>query len=127
MMLGVGLAAGRWEVVAMLSTISGIFDPAHCATLRRVVPGGTLSVPLCLSCSLCQPFGSHKVQGGCFFIGVSCNWFGGYKRNLLWWLLVCLVVIVWLVRLKNSMKILIFFNPSLTTFVISNKCYSGLS
>ena len=41
----------------------GMFNPAHSATLRRVVPGGTMFVPPYLSCTLWLPFGSHILLG----------------------------------------------------------------
>ena len=48
-----------WAGVAGVIMLLGIFNPAQCATLRRVVPGGTIFVPPYLSCTLCLPCDSH--------------------------------------------------------------------
>ena len=46
-----------------LPTITGIFNPALSATLRRVAPGGTLSVPPYLSFTLCRSCDLHILLG----------------------------------------------------------------
>ena len=58
-MLVAGVVVGVVEVWwfvggGALSNITGIFNPALSATLRRVVPGGTVSVPPYLSFTLCK-------------------------------------------------------------------------
>ena len=57
--------AGVWRFVGggALSNITGIFNPALSATLRRVVPGGTVSVPPYLSCTLCRSCDLHILLG----------------------------------------------------------------
>ena len=47
---------GGWLfVVGVMLTIVGVFNPAHCAILQRVVPGGTDTVPPYLICTLWLP------------------------------------------------------------------------
>ena len=47
---------GGWLVVGgVMITIVGVFNPAHCAILQRVVPGGTETVPPYLICTLWLP------------------------------------------------------------------------
>ena len=53
-------------VAAGVITLLGIFNPAQCATLRRVVPGGTILVPPYLICTLCWPCSSHILLGNRF-------------------------------------------------------------
>ena len=64
--VGNGGCEGGVVVAAGVITLLGIFNPAQCATLRRVVPGGTIFVPPYLICTLCQPCGSHKSLGNHF-------------------------------------------------------------
>ena len=82
---GGGQSCGR-----VVLTLLGVFNPAHCATLRRVVPGGTVFVPPYLICTLWKPCGLHKLLGNLF---MSTLWDGGGGG---WW---CGVGGSWLGRL----------------------------
>ena len=55
---------GAWvDVVGVILVILGVFNPAQCAILWRVVPGGTDAVPPYLICTLRLPLGSHILLG----------------------------------------------------------------
>ena len=72
-------------VIALL----GLFNPALSATLRRVVPGGTMFVPPYLSCTLCLSCDSHKLLGNHFMQspGLGCRFgVGGWWVFLRMWL-----------------------------------------
>ena len=88
---GFGKGGGGSAVMTLL----GIFNPAQCATLRRVVPGGTIFVPPYLIFTLCQPCASHKLLGNPLMsspgIVAGCE----VGAAGVGWLLVDVVVVVW--------------------------------
>ena len=67
-----------------LPTITGIFNPALSATLRRVAPGGTLSVPPYLSLTLRKSCELHILLGN--LIKSTKGLVGGGSVVLVVWL-----------------------------------------
>ena len=92
-----GAGCCSWAVVSGVIILLGIFNPAQCATLRRVVPGGTIFVPPYLSCTLCLPCGSHKLLGNLFTWSpgglCSCGGVGWAGVG---------IVYLWLLVIKNT-------------------------